>query len=51
VILTPRAQNPTGAALDERRARDLRKVLDDFPAVLLIEDDHAGPVAGTTPSR
>ena len=47
VILTPRAQNPTGAALDERRTKDLRKVLDDFPAVLLIEDDHAGPVAGT----
>jgi DNA-binding transcriptional MocR family regulator len=46
LILTPRAHNPTGAALDERRARDLRKVMDDFPDVLLIEDDHAGPIAG-----
>src|SRR5438132_629687 len=28
-IVTPRAQNPTGAALDERRARELRTALDD----------------------
>jgi DNA-binding transcriptional MocR family regulator len=47
VILTPRAQNPTGAAFDEDRARALRAVLDRHPDVLLVEDDHAGPVAGT----
>lgn len=46
LILTPRAQNPTGAALDEGRARALRAVLDGHPDVLLVEDDHAGPVAG-----
>jgi DNA-binding transcriptional MocR family regulator len=46
VIVTPRAQNPTGAALDARRARDLQRVLVEHPAVLLIEDDHAGPIAG-----
>ena len=46
VILTPRAQNPTGAAFDEERARALRTILDRHPDVLLIEDDHAGPVAG-----
>ena len=45
-ILTPRAQNPTGAALDRKRARALRKILDTQLDVFVIEDDHAGPVAG-----
>jgi len=30
VIITPRGQNPTGAALDAARAQDLRAVLDAF---------------------
>jgi len=46
-IFTPRAQNPTGAALDEPRACELRKLFDAYGDVLVIEDDHAGPVAGT----
>ena len=46
VILTPRGQNPTGAALDPARGRELAAVLAGTPDVLLIEDDHLGPVAG-----
>ncbi len=48
VLLTPRAQAPTGAAWDRARARELAEVLASRPDVLVIEDDHAGPVSGAT---
>lgn len=46
LIVTPRAQNPTGAAISGERADQLRHVLRDFPRTVLIENDCAGPIAG-----
>ncbi|MFE2512728.1 aminotransferase class I/II-fold pyridoxal phosphate-dependent enzyme [Streptomyces naganishii] len=56
LIVTDRAQNPTGAALSAPRARALRSVLRAHPGTLLIEDDHGHgivdlplhPLAGVT---
>ena len=45
VIVTSRAQNPTGAFVTERRSIELRSVLERHPGVLLIEDDHAAELA------
>jgi DNA-binding transcriptional MocR family regulator len=58
VVVTSRAQNPTGAAVSARRADELREVLGGRSGVLIVEDDHAaelarvplhciGPVTGT----
>ncbi|MFF8732493.1 aminotransferase class I/II-fold pyridoxal phosphate-dependent enzyme [Streptomyces sp. NPDC015171] len=56
LIVTGRAQNPTGASVTATRARALRAVLRDHPETLLIEDDHGHgivdlplhPLAGAT---
>ena len=45
VVVTPRGHNPCGSAFDAARAKELREVL--AGDVLVIEDDHLGPVAGT----
>ncbi len=46
VIVTTRAQNPTGAAVSAARGDELRRLLADHPDVLLIEDDHCAGIAG-----
>jgi DNA-binding transcriptional MocR family regulator len=46
LVLVPRAQNPTGAALDVERASALKTILAGHPELLVIEDDHVGLVSG-----
>jgi DNA-binding transcriptional MocR family regulator len=46
IIVTPRAQNPTGAALSKPRATELARLLRGQDGLLIIENDPAGPVAG-----
>ncbi|WP_447716710.1 MocR-like B6 salvage transcription factor PtsJ [Pluralibacter gergoviae] len=40
VIITPRAQNPTGWALSKERAGEIRDLLAKYPQVLIVVDDH-----------
>ncbi len=47
LVVTNRAQNPTGAALSARRADELRKLLNDRASeLLLVEDDHCAGISG-----
>ncbi len=46
LVLTSRAQNPTGAAVSAARADELRTLLAGHDEVLLIEDDHCAGIAG-----
>lgn len=45
VILTPRCQSPTGAALSRIRAHQLRGVLAEYPEVVVLLDDYASLLA------
>jgi DNA-binding transcriptional MocR family regulator len=49
VVISSRAQNPTGAAISEQRASDLRRILRQRPRALLIEIDDSAAVSGAPP--
>ncbi|WP_076476723.1 aminotransferase-like domain-containing protein [Williamsia sterculiae] len=44
LVLQPRAHNPTGASMTVRRSGELADLL-SASSVLVVEDDHSGPVA------
>lgn len=46
LVVTPRAQNPTGAVLSASRAEGLKALLQQYPHVLIVEDDHFWQVSG-----
>lgn len=46
LVVTPRAQNPTGVVISAARAKALRDLLTDYPHVLVIEDDHFWQLSG-----
>lgn len=47
LVVVPRAQNPTGAVIDERRRKALLKELQRAPHLLVIEDDYLGLLTAT----
>lgn len=49
VVITVRAQNPTGAAVTADRAVQLRELLAGHREVVVIEDDHAAELAEQPP--
>ncbi|MFJ9041642.1 aminotransferase class I/II-fold pyridoxal phosphate-dependent enzyme [Streptomyces sp. NPDC102406] len=49
LVVTDRAQNPTGAAVSAARSKTLRAVLAAHPDVLLIEDDHGHGIVDLPP--
>ncbi|WP_288380776.1 aminotransferase class I/II-fold pyridoxal phosphate-dependent enzyme [uncultured Acinetobacter sp.] len=47
LIITPRAQNPTGYSLDRTQAEKISKLLENYPHVLVIVDDHFSVLSQT----
>jgi DNA-binding transcriptional MocR family regulator len=45
VIITSRAQNPTGAVVRAARAQALRRIFREHKHVLVVEDDHAAELS------
>lgn len=45
LVVTSRAQNPTGAVISGRRAAALRRQLRGYEQLLVLEDDHAAELA------
>ena len=45
LVLTPRAHNPTGAAVSPVRWKALRRQLQALPHLLVVLDDHWGPLS------
>lgn len=50
IVLTPRAQNPLGIDVSPARAEILSGIFARYPDVLVILDDHWGPVAESAPA-
>jgi DNA-binding transcriptional MocR family regulator len=46
IVMTPRAQNPTGALIGKERAADLRRVMRRWSEIVVIENDYLAPIAG-----
>ena len=50
LLLQPRAHNPTGASMSRTRAAELAAILRaGAPSTIVVEDDHAGPIASAEP--
>jgi DNA-binding transcriptional MocR family regulator len=49
LVIQPRSQNPTGASMTHERADQLAGILEPYPEVLIVEDDHVGDVSMAEP--
>ncbi|WP_163507648.1 aminotransferase class I/II-fold pyridoxal phosphate-dependent enzyme [Fodinicola acaciae] len=47
LVITSRAQNPTGASMSAARAAELRTLIAQYSAAVVLEDDHIGELAST----